>query len=54
MQKYKVENIAERLIENKDRNNLKYKNITSKKELMQSIDMKYPFIEYMSYMLKRY
>ena len=60
LQKCKVENIVERLIENKDRNSLMYKNNKTyinnvdKKEVMQSIDMKYPFIEYMSYTLKRY
>ena len=54
MQKYKVEQIAERLIENKDKANIKFKNTNKKieKEIFQ--DMRYPFIEYMSYTLKRY
>jgi len=46
MQKYKAENIAERLIENKEKPNFKSKH--------NNQDMKYPFIEYMSYILKRY
>ena len=55
IEKYKVENIAERLIENKNKNDLIYKNnisIKNKKIIFQ--DMKYPFIEYMSYTLKKY
>lgn len=51
IQKYKVENIAERLIENKPKNQLTYNNI---REKLIFKDMKYPFIEYMSYTLKRY
>ena len=46
IQKYKAENIVERLLENKEKVSLKIKN--------NSHDMKYPFIEYMSYILKRY
>ena len=52
IQKYKVEGIVERLVEKKNKNeqifkkNFKYKN----KENLT----KYPFIEYMSYTLKRY
>lgn len=42
VQKYKVENIVERIIENKDRKKLKI-----------DVDL-YPFIEYMSYRLKTY
>lgn len=54
MQKYKAESIAERLIENKDKIEIKFKNTNRKieKEIFQ--DMRYPFIEYMSYILKRY
>ena len=54
IQKYKVESITERLVENKPRHEQIYKeNIHGfKKELIQ--DMSYPFIEYMSYTLKRY
>ena len=51
IQKYKVENIIERLIENKD--SLKFKNVPSTKNYANS-EMKYPFIEYMSYRLKQY
>lgn len=54
IQKCKAENIAERLIENKDKieNKFKNKNKKMEKEIFQ--DMKYSFIEYMSYILKRY
>ncbi len=52
IQKYKAENIAERLIENKVENKFKNNNKKMKKEISQ--DMRYPFIEYMSYILKRY
>lgn len=55
MQKYRAENIVERLVENKNKQeqNFKINNIKKiKKENLQ--DMKYPFIEYMSYILKRY
>ena len=55
IEKYKVENISERLIENKNKNDLIYKNnvsIKNRKIIFQ--DMKYPFIEYMSYTLKKY
>ena len=53
IQKYKVENIVERLIENKDKSELVYKNVNNVSKYMFK-DMKYPFIEYMSYILKRY
>ncbi len=52
IQKYRAENIAERLVENKDRTQIKFKNTKIEKEIFQ--DMRYPFIEYMSYILKRY
>ena len=42
-QKYKVENIVQRLIENKN-----------KKKIDIGVEGKYPFIEYMSYKLKKY
>ena len=55
LQKYKVENIIERLIENKDQEKLKYKNLPSyKTKILGYGEMKYPFIEYMSYRLKSY
>ena len=54
MQKMKAENIVQKLIENpqdKKENHIYHvKNI--KKDMLQ--DVKYPFIEYMSYILKRY
>lgn len=54
MQKYKAENIVERLIENRNKADIIFKssNKNMEKEIFQ--DMRYPFIEYMSYILKRY
>lgn len=53
MQKYRVENILERLVENKEE--LKYKNLGEYKQRVKGYgEMKYPFIEYMSYRLKKY
>ena len=53
MQKYRVENILERLVENKE--NLKYKNLGDYKQRVKGYgEMKYPFIEYMSFRLKKY
>ena len=53
MQKYRVENIIERLVENKE--DLKYKNLGEYKQRVKGYgEMKYPFIEYMSYRLKKY
>ena len=54
LQKYKVENIVERLVENKTKKEQKYKEIISKTKKEVIEDMKYPFIEYMAYTLKRY
>ena len=51
IQKYKAESIAERLIENKGKSQQIFKNKTIKKI---GKDVQYPFIEYMSYILKRY
>ena len=55
IQKYKAENIVERLVENKAKTELVFKN-NSIKKIGKSLleDMQYPFIEYMSYILKRY
>lgn len=55
MQKYKAENIVERLVENKQKSELLCKNNSSRK-ISKKVweDMQYPFIEYMSYILKRY
>ena len=53
MQKYRVENILERIIE--DKKELKYKNLSEYKQKVKGYgEMKYPFIEYMSYRLKKY
>ena len=52
IQKYRAENIAERLVENKEKAQIRFKNNNIEKNLFQ--DMRYPFIEYMSYILKRY
>lgn len=55
LQKYKAENIIERLVENKKPDVLKYKNLPSyKTKILGYGEMKYPFIEYMSYRLKSY
>ena len=55
IQKYKAENIAERLIENKTKIEQKFKSNPIKKlKIDEFEDMKYPFIEHMSYILKRY
>lgn len=53
IQKHKAEEIAERLVENKPKQEQVFNNT---KKLEKSIyqDMRYPFIEYMSYILKRY
>ena len=55
IQKYKAESIVERLVENKDKTEQNFK-VNQVKKLEKDIfkDMKYPFIEYMSYILKRY
>lgn len=53
VQKYKVEEIAERLVENKEKSEQKFKKskAIAKKTFR---DMRYSFIEYMAYTLKRY
>ena len=55
IEKYKAENIVERLVENKSKSELKYK-INPFRDIEKEVkeDVKYPFIEYMSYILKRY
>ena len=54
IQKVKAENIAKKLID--DKNNNKENNLYNIKNVKKDIlnDVKYPFIEYMSYILKRY
>ncbi len=55
IQKYKVESIVERLVEKKDYRNQKYKaNHKEQVKVISYREMKYPFIEYMSYKLKKY
>lgn len=52
MQKYRVENILERLVEKKK--DLKYKNLSEYRARVKGYgEMKYPFIEYLSYRLKK-
>lgn len=54
MQKYRAENIVERLVENKEKSEQHFKNNSKKLEKDVFKSMRYPFIEYMSYILKRY
>ena len=55
LQKYKVKNIIERLVEKKDKNKLDFKPISvNKLEKQDFQDINYSFIEYMSYCLKKY
>lgn len=55
MQKYKVEDIIERLVEYKTENEQKFNEKTSyKTKITETGPIKYPFIEYMSYRLKQY
>ena len=54
-QKYKVENIIERLVERKESKKQIFKNVNlNKNKKMSYKEMRYPFIEYMSYKLKKY
>ena len=53
IQKYKAESIVERLVEKKNGTNLKF-NITPNYLRIREENLKYPFIEYMSYKLKLY
>ena len=56
MQKIKVENIIERLVENKSKDELKFKlpNHQYIRKIQEHSENKYSFIEYMSYKLKKY
>ncbi len=55
MQKYKVENIIERLVEKKDKEELHFTSLGEYKAKVKGYgEMKYPFIEYLSYRLKKY
>lgn len=53
IQKYKVESIIERLVERKENKKQKFKKIKNTNQKIYR-EMKYPFIEYMSYKLKKY
>ena len=55
IEKYKAENIVERLVENKSKTEQIFK-INTNKKIEKTIfsDMHYSFVEYMSYILKRY
>ena len=52
-QKYKVESIIERFVEKKEEYKFKIQKISFKPNYLKN-EMKYPFIEYMSYKLKRF
>ena len=55
MQKYKAENMIERLVEKKDKDELKFTHLGEYKAKVKGYgEMKYPFIEYLSYRLKKY
>ena len=55
LQKYKVENIIERLVEQKNKDELQFTRLSEYKDkLTKYTEMKYPFIEYLSYKLKQY
>ena len=55
IQKYKVENIIERLVENKAKDETHFNYLNKYKVNIKKVqDMKYPFIEYMSYRLRQY
>ena len=55
IQKYKVKSIIERLVENKEKSDLKYNQVAvGRLKNVELKSMRYPFIEYMSYSLKKY
>lgn len=54
IQKYKVESMVERLIEKKEKKDQLFKQHRYSLEKSIINEMKYPFIEYMSYKLKKY
>ena len=55
IQKCKVKSIIERLVEKKDKSELKYNQFSGMRLKGNEVrNMKYPFIEYMSYSLKKY
>ena len=55
VQKYKVENVIERLVENKNKDELHFNHLgIYRQRIKANYEMKYPFIEYLSYRLKKY
>ena len=55
VQKYRVENIIERLVENKVKDELKFNKLNDYKNKVKEYgEMKYPFIEYMSFKLRQF
>ena len=55
LQKYRVENIIERLVENKSKDELRFNKLGEYKlKVKEYGEMKYPFIEYMSYKLRQF
>ena len=55
LQKYRVENIIERLVENKEKDKLKFNKLNEYKSKVKEYgEMKYPFIEYMSFKLRQF
>ncbi len=55
LQKYRVENIIERLVENKEKDKLKFNKLGEYKSKVKEYgEMKYPFIEYMSFKLRQF
>ena len=55
LQKYRVENIIERLVENKSKDELQFNRLNEYKSKVKEYgEMKYPFIEYMSFKLRQF
>ena len=55
LQKYRAENIIERLVESKPKEKLQFSKLGEYKERVKEYgEMKYPFIEYMSYKLRQF
>ncbi len=55
LQKYRVENIIERLVENKSKEELRFNKLNEYKSKVKEYgEMKYPFIEYMSFKLRQF
>ncbi len=55
LQKYKVENMIERLVEQKNKEELQFTHLEEYKTKVKGFgEMKYPFVEYLSYRLKKY